>query len=220
MSEHEGIKTEDVIIDDYIKPNIEISVTDEHTKTKDVLNGYTRAIEEQINKIYIQCQEKKFLHEYSENACLFRSKILGYPSKFLSTITASLASINLVDLSFSPLGLAIISIVSSIVNMTDSFMDSNTKFNMHKVYKHKFHMLITNIEKEMIIERSKRMKAIDFLSQITDQYISYCNGNSPSFCIGSQNALNRELENNKEIDRSIFKLHNLTHTPTSSKIII
>lgn len=180
-----------------------------------VFNDYTFNVETQICKIYQKCQQRKFLHQYSEDASSLRSKLIGFPNKLVSTLSASIGAVNLVESEFSPYTLAIFAIVSSVLNMTDTYLDYSTKIQKHKIYKSKFITLSNKIESVMVREVNRRPNGVVFLEAITKEYSDYCNGGSPPFSFGAYNALQKEIENNKEFT-SIFKLQTLNkmiHTP-------
>lgn len=181
-----------------------------------IFNDYTFNIETQICKIYQKCQQRKFMHQYSEDASILRSKIIGYPNKLISTLSASIGAVNLVESDFSPYTLAIFAIVSSVLNMTDAYLDYSTKIQKHKIYKSKFIALSNRIESVMVRDINRRPNGVQFLESVTKEYSEYCNGGSPPFSFGAYRALQHEIENNKEFT-SIFKLQSLNHvisTPT------
>lgn len=178
-----------------------------------IFNDYTTNVELQVQKIYEKAQQRKFLHQYSQDASELRGKIIGFPNKLLSVVTGSIAGVNLVDSGFSPYALAIMTIVSSCVNMTDAYLDYSSKIQKHKIYKSKFITLCNEIESNMVKETNRRINGVKFLDKITKDYTDFCNGSSPPLAFGAYKALQHEIENNNDFT-SIFKLQSLHQVMT------
>lgn len=210
-----------------IKINEEVKINDEYIPKRknsyDHHNGYTVHVENQINRIYEKTAQRKFLHEYSENASELRNKIICYPTRLINTVTASVAGLNMVDDNFSVMTLSVMSIISSVLSMTNDYLSYPEKIQKHKTYKNKFIGLINYIEGIMVLPVYKRPEACTFLKRISDDYTNFTNGASPSISTFGKYALEKELKNNPEMKNSIFKLQSLnnalnspTHSPKNN----
>lgn len=169
---------------------------------------YTKPIMLQIQKLYEKASCYRLMHEYSEGVCNTRSKVLGYPCKLFSTVAGTLAGVNMTAERFnSPYILGTITIISSVLNMTEAFTEYAKRSQAHKEYKFKFQSILNEIEENLSLDDNSRIESVEFLKYITDRITNYMNGGSPSFTMGSEKYLQEQI---KDIQfNNPFKLHKL-----------
>lgn len=168
---------------------------------------------QEINRIYDKLQCMKYKHEYSEIYCNRIHKCLSYPTHLISTITGTIGGMSITG-SENNLLLPSLSILSSCLNMTLSFLSYGEKSILHKQYKFKILTLITEIEVQM---SHPTKDAQTFLIYASDKLISLSNGGSPNYSFMSDWYLEREITKNPELinNQSKFKIQSLGSPPST-----
>lgn len=192
-------------VDDY-------SMTDEsqHITPKSMTNR--KNVLSQISRIYEKLVSLKYLHSQSASDCILRQKLISFPARIISSLVGSGSAMNLIlnyqTFDTSNYIIAILTILGSILSLTDSFVDYNTRVLKHEFYKSSLVEITNEIETKLSIDNIRDHSR--YLEKITQKLSHLSNGGSPPFTKNSHKKLKEELERlddkDFEVPLSVHKL--------------
>lgn len=176
-------------------------------------NGYTNLVENQISNLYEKINSLKMLHNFSSEIIKKRKKYIYLPSRILAGLIGSGSAIDII-MNFKTFGvsnyvLSIITIISSLFNIIDSFSDYSTKEYKHGVYISRLEELAQEVELNMSLPFEDRHEGISFLTQVGLKFSHLSNGSSPEILDKANELLEKEIEEKGLTFNIPFSLHKL-----------
>ena len=152
----------------------------------------------------------QYKHDYSEAYCNRIHKFILYPTNLINTITLTISSMNLSNTNNYMILLPILTIINTSLNMTINILSYKEKALLHKQYKFSILRAIAEIEVELAKTEEQRKPAIEFITSISEKMISLSNGNSPSFSVGADMFMDKEIKRNPNFcTQEKFKLQSI-----------
>lgn len=159
-----------------------------------------KTVLKQISKVYEKLVSLKFLHAQSATDCRFRSKLISFPSRVISSLVGTGSAMNLIinHTTFKPEDyvIATITIIGSILSLTESFTDYATKELNHNFYKTRLIEATNDIETKLSIDTDHGSS--QYLEKLTQLLSNLSTG--PPFTNNAQQKLNSIIDDMTEKD--------------------
>lgn len=173
----------------------------------------------QISKVYEKLVSLKFLHSQSASDCRLRQKLISFPARVISSLVGTGSAMNLIinyqNFSTSDYLIGSLTIVGSVLSLTDSFTDYSTRELKHNFYKSRLIEVTNEIETKLSIDSITDQSR--YLEKITSKLSHLSNGGSPPFTHNAHRRLQEQVEKLEDKDFEVpLAVHKLKYALDAS----